>query len=78
MYAGRFVCKCLRVSIPLEQGKESGGKNVNVQIFPEPDWKQWPLEEEAGEINMAVAAFWRDANVNGPTGFLMTVVPQTK
>lgn len=49
-----------------------------IYFIPQPNLKQSPLGVRAGEINMAVAAFWRDGNVNGPTGFLMSVVPQTK
>lgn len=32
----------------------------------------------AAEMNTAAAMVWRDANFNGPTGFLMSVLPQTK
>lgn len=49
-----------------------------IYFIPQPNLKRSPLGVRAGEINMAVAAFWRDGNVNGPTGFLMSVVPQTK
>ncbi len=49
-----------------------------IYFIPQTDLKRSPLGVRAGEINMAVAAFWRDGNVNGPTGFLMSVVPQTK
>lgn len=49
-----------------------------IYFLPQSNLKQSPLGVRAGKINMAVAAFWRDGNVNGPTGFLMSVVPQTK
>lgn len=29
-------------------------------------------------MDMVAAMVWRDGNFNGPTGFLMSVVPQTK
>lgn len=66
--------------------EKRNARNVHSQVFlisliyfiPQPNLKRSPLGVRAGEINMAVAAFWRDGNVNGPTGFLMSVVPQTK
>ena len=54
------------------------GKEVRKQIFSQPNLKQSPLQAGLEEIDMAAAVFWRDGNVNGPTGFLMSVVPQTK
>ena len=34
--------------------------------------------EIATEMDTEASAVWWDATVNGPTGFLMSVVPQTK
>lgn len=33
---------------------------------------------EIAEMNTVAVIVWRDSNFNGPTGFLMSVVPQTK
>lgn len=56
------------------------------QIFAQPNnLKQRPLKsrasrdsEIAAEMDTVAAMVWRDSNFNGPTGFLMSVVPQTK
>jgi len=65
-----------------EGRKRSDPSPTNLCSTQQPEAEAIKRQGEPGEIaaemDTAAAMVWRDGNFNGPTGFLMSVVPQTK
>lgn len=61
------------------KGGEKGSYSSPTNLFStqQPEAEAIKTTEIASMDTVAVIV-WRDSNFNGPTGFLMSVVPQTK